>query len=277
MSYLKGSGNALAEYALPLGVFLAAGLLAASLIDLPNAIQTSFANTMNGRHDGNTSLTVARFGGERGPWMGGTPVVTENVCFNSGVCINLPVVAASGTVAETAGSMGGELTGAFANALQQLATQIAASPANDPDFVALITKLANQGHAIGNDINAMDDLLWTYRCDIRICNESNMDPNGTFRQLNDLSYNVNEARLSKFKADYAMLQNYLATNPSVLSSFPEAEVIIQIEAEQIQVLAEAIPTACAAGSCTENPTTPTTAPYTIQTSTHLNPDTGQTT
>ncbi len=107
MNYLKISGNALMEYTLSFGLLILIGILTASLTDLSEALRNSFSNTMNGRQIGN-SISVSHF--SRDPWTGGNQVLTQETCFNSGICIDLPIIPEDGLVSETAGSLGGDLT-----------------------------------------------------------------------------------------------------------------------------------------------------------------------
>lgn len=41
-------------------------------------------------------------------------VGSQQICFQSGVCVNMPLIPNSGAVADTAGGLGGDLIGAYA-------------------------------------------------------------------------------------------------------------------------------------------------------------------
>lgn len=80
----------------------------------------------------------------------------QQICLSSGICLNIPVIASGdGTLSETVGGLGGNLTNALGNVLDQIVQQLKAQNA-DPTLVQLITNLALEGHGLGNHINSLE-------------------------------------------------------------------------------------------------------------------------
>jgi len=72
----------------------------------------------------------------------------EQICFQNGMCVNIPIFPPSSTV-ETIGTNGSEFILAYADVLQQIADQLRQDPNADSSLVATISDLANRGHDLG--------------------------------------------------------------------------------------------------------------------------------
>lgn len=268
-------GSALAEYALAGAFMLGAvafiltqedwgGKLAVLQQDMMNAGLTSGSRTLKVPPLGTIARTSHRYA-----------MAKENICFTSGTCVNMPVITPGTTVADTTGAMGGELTKSFADVMLQLAKEIEAK-GGDPILVQLITELANAGHDTANYVKMVEGLIAKYDCDVRACTSDFIGQSELWR----ISKGMNEAKRLYYETimagKYSLLEDYLAANPSVLSSFPEAKAIIDLEYKQIGLtLQGAVDYGCAdpASSCVQTNTT--VVRNVVSTSkTFADPDTG---
>lgn len=270
------TGNALAEYALAaafmlgaVGFVLTQGDWGGKLAALQQDLLASSGLSVTGR-----TLTVPPLGTVVRPNKLAT-LEKQKICFASGSCINLPVIAAGATVTDTAGSLGGDLTNEFASVLQQLADELAAKNA-DPIVVQLVTELANSGHNVGNSISDFNNVLLKYDCDLRACDSSMMDPSDSWYIAGGANHIKSVVFSSGMKPRYDLLMAYLDANPSALASFPEAQNIIALEYNQIKTIVEGQQFGCAnsASTCDWSTTAPTTTPLTPVTTTYHDPNTG---
>ncbi len=122
------------------------------------------------------------------------PQGTEQVCFQNGMCFNVTKSLPPTEISpETTGGMGEKLIYNHASTLGQLANQIQQSDNPDPRLVQLITRLANQGHYLGD---RQSQLAQTYKdsCPINRCQlNGKVDDNGNIQYSGyALSGNVDE-------------------------------------------------------------------------------------
>jgi hypothetical protein len=151
----------------------------------------------------------------------------DTACFQSGWCIQIPVVN-NGTINNTSGANGGQMTHQFSDTIGQVAQHISTQPSADPELLNLITQLANLGHAIGNIEQGVVDLCPPGGS----CVASAQGSVPTYEQIHQITGpNV------EFQAAYDLLQGYLARNPDSLP--PEIVSVIDLETQQIQTIAAA--------------------------------------
>ncbi len=163
---------------------------------------------------------------EQGPVL---PTGTlQNVCFQSGYCVDIPYV---GGNTATTGTMGGELTESFANVLSQIAQQMAEKGA-DPSLVADTTQLAQYGHWLGDDHTSIDGFFSKYP----------PGADGVYppylvdyikKQYADHNTNV-DAIADAFNNELASINQYVQQNPGALP--PEMLNVVNSQAAQIQSL-----------------------------------------
>lgn len=169
-------------------------------------------------------------------------VPTQKVCFSSGYCVNVPVVA-QGPMSGTTGALGGQLTGAFADVLQQIADQLTAN-SGDRVLAGMITKLANNGHAIGNQQSSLLSLCAPgTQCNSSITINTNSGKaaakNGSTVTAGIYLTGINDANL-QFKNQYGAVISYLKKNPDALA--PELQSLVTLESQQIIGIADAFNT-----------------------------------
>lgn len=145
------------------------------------------------------------------------PQGTEPVCFDA-VCVNLPIVDASNAVVDTVGGNGADRIYQFSDTLQQLAEQLEDSGV-DPGLVQLISKLANNGHGLGDAQKALDPAFRGFR-------------------LSPSQQSGYDNAKSEFSSAYAAINQYLSANPSQLKS--TSVNMINAQVQQINTLANAI-------------------------------------
>ncbi len=232
-------GNSLIEYVLPLGVFFLTGVAVMIVGDVPGRISAFFTDSLEAEMHGTTAkvdslgkLTpeelelqkqiiageVTRIGGEREPLY----ERVDEVCFASGMCIDIPVITSSATAADTAGGLGGDLTQQFAAVFDQIAEQLEAANM-DPTVVSYVTALANGGHDIGDSMETIAEI-----CEVTPCNPSRIE--GEIDEFESETYS--------FKNRLRMLNRYLDAHPDALDAFPEAREVINMEAQQIIAIAD---------------------------------------
>lgn len=163
-------GNAMMEYGLSGVLLLTLVGSAFSQTDWVSKVGTLQQNLLNaGVGAGGKTLTVEPLGSVIRPHAVSS-IKSEQVCFASGTCVDLPVIPAGATVADTTGAMGGELTESFSSVMTKLAEELAAKGA-DPILVQLITDLANSGHNTARYVKNVEALINQYDCDIRTCTD----------------------------------------------------------------------------------------------------------
>jgi Flp pilus assembly pilin Flp len=226
-------GQSLAEYGMVIGLVAAVGIAAVAL--LGTTLQDGLAN-INGGNAASSTLAIT----DTPPGMQSPPPVSTNqsidtptsaalramlpppgpgqeqACFQSGYCVNLPVVDA---LTVTSGANGIQLTYQFASVIEQIALQLRESPDTDPQLVALVTDLANSGH----DLGAKEQ----YHLDNYASSESQYNNTPIIQGV------MNSLKIVSGK--HQALQDYLATYPSALP--PELQNIIRLEVDQISTIA----------------------------------------
>ena len=155
---------------------------------------------------------LQQWGNGSGIGLGGaaqypSPSGTTAHCFSNGICLNIPD--AEGTTA-TMGANGADLTKAYTNIFSQLVSQLEAQN-SDPALVALVKKLSQKGHALGDEEQHM----------INICppgqpcwlpgSEHSVDG------VLDMSIGVQNDRAT-FNDAYRDLRAYMKTHPDALNA-----------------------------------------------------------
>jgi Flp pilus assembly pilin Flp len=227
------SGQSLAEYGMVIGLVAAVGIAAVAL--LGGSLQDGLAS-INGGNATPSTLAIT----DSPPGMQSPPPVSTNqsidtpisaalramlpppgpgqeqACFQSGYCVNLPVVDA---MTVTSGANGIQLTYQFASVIEQIASQLRDAPDTDPQLVALVTELANSGHDLGAKEQYLLDNYATTE------SQNNNTP---------IIQGVNKS-LGVVTTKHQALQSYLTTYPSALP--PELQNIISLEVDQISTIA----------------------------------------
>lgn len=147
------------EYAIPTAIVVGAVVLALNASNIQGAMLPWFQGTVNangttvqsyGMTDVTASAALTVPIGTNpttgAPVLPPPDVGEEQVCFNSGLCVNIPVIPTD-SVIETSATTGAWAT-QVANVLQQIAQQIEMTKGQSPLTAALIA-LANKGHDIG--------------------------------------------------------------------------------------------------------------------------------
>ncbi len=231
-------GNSLLEYILPMGLFFLSGIIIIVVGDVPGRISAFFTDTVDATMVGTTAEvetigelstekyalqqqimagTVRRIGGERTSLYDRT----DEICFSSGMCLNIPVISNSTVAADTAGGLGGDLAIELAGTFEQIATQLEAADI-DPTITQYVTMLSRNGHDIGT---LMQEVAGA--CEVTPC-----DPSPDNREIGEF-----RSRKMSFQNRFNVLNGYLEQHPSALDAFPEAQDIITLEAQQIMAIA----------------------------------------
>lgn len=164
-------------------------------------------------------------------------LLTESVCVNEKVCIDVPILS-SQTITETSGGQGGQLTYELSMSLRQIAEQLANDPNVDPSFIAQISELANLGHMLSE--GQMDA--------INLCKPGQSCSERVYTQLLSKLGNVQET-LSSFQGKAAILHSGMQT--STIS--PAIQTLIQKEVTNIAAIAKAYdPNAVSKDTSTES-------------------------
>lgn len=139
----------------------------------------------------------------------------EQVCYDSGWCVNIPVI---GHTAATTGSMGGQWTQQLAAVLDQIKAQLEAA-GGDPGLIGLITDLANQGHALGNDQAVIDEFI------AGLHTKSPAELMAIAAQYDGMD--ATRAKQQQMNQMLQQLNNYMASHPGALP--PEMQNLINTE------------------------------------------------
>ncbi|MBK8190307.1 MAG: hypothetical protein IPK79_07620 [Vampirovibrionales bacterium] len=265
-------GNALAEYGLAGAFMVGALLFLCTQMNIGDKIKWTQAALLNAGIGNGGTLTLAPFGKLiRDNKM--AALKSEKICFASGNCIELPVIPAGATVAETAGGLGGDLTNKFADVLTKLAEEVK-TKSDDPIVTQLITELANAGHEIGKNLNNTEDLIKKYDCDIKACSSENI-PLGDLNGIQDRGNFLKNALYNQhMTSKYQLLKDYLAQNPQALATFPEAAAIIDLEYQQIGQILSDNHSLCASGTSCQTQFDYKPTPVIPSTKVYTNPETG---
>ncbi len=251
----KGSsGNSLIEYTLPLVVLVIGAGLVAILTDVPGRMAQYMADTLNGEQAG-VSIAVRPLGSDalagmrNGGQADGPPGMVENTpfprssartgpgyastqraCFGSGLCLDIPEV--SGSPLDTTGGLGDGLTHQLADVLDQMAEQMERDGA-DSGMIDLVSRLANQGHTMGDHEKAMSDLMHSCFGGGGLLCENNPD---VYRRTANMEKELRDKDAVLLEI-HRQLHDYLAVNPNALEAYPEARQIIDLETQLISQIA----------------------------------------
>lgn len=168
----------------------------------------------------------------------------ESVCFNSGFCLNIPVMA--GGKVEAMGGIGGEQTRQYASVLSQLAAQVEAEFGKDNPLTVMLTSLSLKGHALGNweDNHLSDQKNWTK---VNGAKYGEGRPGGD-RFKGDSVNKVKSAikslqtQLMSFNAERENVTAYLQDHPQILQKKPEISGLITSQAQEITNIAQNLQT-----------------------------------
>jgi Flp pilus assembly pilin Flp len=214
-------GQSLAEYGMVMGLVAIVGIAAVAL--LGGNIQDVLAS-INGGNAAPSTLSVSNTppGAPSSSGNSGIGGIVpppgkgqQQVCFQNGICANIPVINSSTTI--TAGSNGAQLTYRFADVLGQIARQLEADPNADPNLYGLLADLANKSKTLG----AEEKILFEENCNLG-CGASSL--NTPMLQPTVIAY-------AEFQAVYSDLAAALQSNPNALP--PELKNLVLLEAEQI--------------------------------------------
>lgn len=160
----------------------------------------------------------------------------EQACFESGWCVNVPVV--SNTVVDsTTGAIGTKLTHEFANVLGQIAKQMEATGNPDPNLLNLITQLALEGHTLADlEQGVIDVCPPGQTCSTTTSSTGGISYSSSDSLLGKALMSVN-GQNGNFQKLYAQVEAYLQVNPNSLP--PEMANIIHLEAGEIIKIANA--------------------------------------
>lgn len=150
----------------------------------------------------------------------------NTVCLNGAICVQIPEI--SGGAAETDGSLGGKSTHKFASILDQLASELQGISPSDPSLVALIRKVALQGHTLGNYQTEMANLCGS-GCDSS--RESAMKD----------SYKSYKGQIEFFEQYRHELEDYLGDNHNAsLQNLPAVQSVINDATKTISGIARGV-------------------------------------
>jgi hypothetical protein len=216
------------EYALPLALCVVVVLVLAWSSGLLNNLSGQVTGSVSGTRQSNR-IAVNTFGNiplpaaaaslpDPGPGQ-------ESLCFLGGqTCLTIPII-----TPEVAGGLGGDSVKKLAMTLEEMA-QLMREQGVDPAIVDLVTRLANRGHGLGDEIKEIQALC----PNTGTCVPPNS--NQAWGKLDTL----HESKLDSFMADWNELKQLLAQNPGALDKFPEALGIIRGQVEDIQTLIKSL-------------------------------------
>lgn len=220
----KAAGQGFNEYALIIGLVVIVSVVGLGAVGMN--LNQMFSNMITMDEAANTlpeaTVATASPTGSAGnipppPLTGALP--TEPVCFD-GMCIHLPVVTAANSVVDTTGGNGAEHIYSFSNVLSEMATQLDLAGA-DPDLVQLISKLALNGHFLGD-------------AQLEFQENKGMISAGNRPKI-ETPYN--QAK-TQFNDQYQQLTQYLAKHPDALNEV--SSHIVDLQVLQIQSVANAV-------------------------------------
>lgn len=227
----RRTGTSLSEYALIGGLVLVlsigalsvlgkvtGGMFGGMLSGKPPVSQTSPATSMR--------TAAVSDAPSVGALASGMAAGQQKACFSSGVCIDFPSMNPATVV--TSGGLGSQYTHDLASVLDQVKAQLVAENA-DPSVIDLVSKLANQGHDMGDYEQSMWDQMAG-------CMQGGVCAN---QKVFGSTYTMEHVMLNKvaqLKTLDAQLQTYLTAHPDALANFPEAQSIINTEVNQIATL-----------------------------------------
>jgi hypothetical protein len=221
----KRLGQGSSEYALGIGLVLVIGIAGLSALGL--RLNEMFSGMITEAPPAGTEVASLSEGGgaggngSSGSLSSGRVVGTEPVCLSPGSCIDIPFIGGQNDVIETSGGQGAEYIHQFASTLEALAKQLEQA-GEDPALVQLISKLALQGHGLGDTQAAAASKVNKYMLV------------GDSLALQSRYKNSQQS----FETAYSSLMNHINNRETPLN--PMAMEIIQTQSNQISTLAKAV-------------------------------------
>ncbi len=187
----------------------------------------------------------------------------QQVCFDTGMCVTIPVTSAGKS--STSGGLGSQETQALSLVLQQIAQKLQESGA-DPDLVAKITKLANEGHDLSSYLRQTAD---EYKNTTGYLATGQYDPQTDF--MTGMGYSINMGNnkslmttgTAEFSQAWQDVQVAFAQNPND-PAMQTAKAIIDAQAQQIMDISTSVPLDIPFEEIVANPTMPIAAEITRQ-------------
>ncbi len=175
-------------------------------------------------------------------------------CFEGGsICVNVPA-GENGTLPDTTGSNGSDLTEYLANVLNAAAKQARNDPSVSPDLKKVLTKLANQAHQLAGSENIAESQHQKYcvqgQLECTNLDHSNVAECSTFSAYN----NVQDER-SALNRIYNELNQIMSKNSSVLSPTLKTQVDSAMHAMNTVADAYRVETTASGGSSVSPPLT----------------------
>jgi Flp pilus assembly pilin Flp len=157
----RSRGNTLAEYVLIAGTVLLAVIATAFVIG--NNLKTIFADL---REDMKSRVIAASTPPKTGS---NAPAAFDpskyppgaTICYSNQWCMNVDVLNNKTTVESTGANGAQQAVHDDANMLKNIAEQLANDPNADPTLLDLVTRLANAGHTIANNLDKAADTYGT--------------------------------------------------------------------------------------------------------------------
>jgi hypothetical protein len=159
----------------------------------------------------------------------------QNICFQGGVCVNIPTIA-SGSLTETNGGLGGSLVTSLSDVFDQLVAQLKAQNA-DPALISLVTQLAKQGHSIGDSLQTVQAV-----CSVGGGNNAACDTAkggalnaSMFKESNSGDVFTSNIDTTSFTKALSAVDNYIRNHPGTYDS---VGTLIDMESSQITNIAQ---------------------------------------
>lgn len=165
----------------------------------------------------------------------------QQVCFETGMCFNMPII--TGGQSSTSGGLGSEETEALSILLQQVADRLQESGA-DPDLVAKITDLANEGHSLSSYMKQTANEY--YNSTNYLLQYPDFDPNTDFMFQWGFSVNMSNNKslmgtgTAEFNEAWQAVQDAFAQSPND-PALQTAKLIIDAQAREILNISASIP------------------------------------
>lgn len=208
-------GNAIVEYSL-IGALIALaslaslGILGQSVSNILSRLQSTLSPSSKTTQISQAPLPQGSPSLPNGPASSSTPSTTSPAPQSTGI-VGSPQVSQPYTPAQTAGANGIQIVDSYADVFTQLANQLSANPSTDSELLALIQKVAQDGHNAANTERSV--LTYTQ-----------------YVSTPDGSFNFSGIQ-SGYNASKAALLDYLNVHPQALP--PETTQLIQTASENI--------------------------------------------
>ncbi len=229
-------GNSLLEYVLP--TVIITSVLISGLGAVPFLFQDFMMDTTNATLLGDT-LIVRKYG---------VPVVPQSirdaaalvpapakgdqqVCFESGLCINVPVI--GDATIETAGSNGTELLQRLAKVYDQLVLKLKAEGA-DPSLINMVKKVATEAHTMADVM----EMRTTSSLDSMYASYGSSSLPADIYQYNGYLDAVSTGD-TKFKIVKGELDAQFASYPNLEAIFEDVKRVVDLESQNINTIYDA--------------------------------------